>query len=325
MSGQINKEALFNEVKGSLFEYLVARKLAQNSSIELDFISGLDKNYLSILGQQDRMIRQFYPEMLPFLTDVSAGCVEEIQKTYGNKWVMIKLLGKFTKNQMQEDLKETDLLLVNAQSEQFLLSLKLNKKSAYVNTKSAGVRSFLLQYFPYLGPQFQNEFSEIIDLEFFSMADALHRMNDMEFEGNFQEWTRRGFSELPGDLSGEERDILKRYYARLSLKLHEILTYAKNNYPQEFVKSLYPLMGFSDERIKQVVCYHEFKAGHENSVEIHDLKDIYSDIITIADFKDTASVDIHSKLWSLQIRIKPMNKFTTTAIKVNCAVKFKNS
>lgn len=324
MSGQINKEALFNEVKGSLFEYLVALKLAQNSSIELDFISGLDKNYLAILGQQDRMIRQFYPEMLPFLAQVSSQCVEEIQKNYGSKWLMIKLLGKFTKNQMQEDLKETDLLLVNPESEQLLLSLKLNKKSAYVNTKSAGVRSFLLQYFPYLEPHFQDDFSKIIDLEFFSMADALHRMNELDFQGNFHEWVKRGHSELPGDLSNEERDILKKYYARLSLKLHEILTYVKEKYPQEFVKSLYPLMGFSDERIKQVVCYHEFKAGHESTVEIHDLKDIYSESISIGEFKDTASVEINSKLWSLQIRIKPMNKFTTTAIKVNCAVKFKN-
>lgn len=324
MSGQINKEALFNEVKGSLFEYLVARKLSQNSSIELDFISGLDKNYLAILGQQDRMIRQFYPEMLPFLAQVSTQCVEAIQDTYGSKWIMIKLLGKFTKNQMQEDLKETDLLLVNAQSEQFLLSLKLNKKSAYVNTKSAGVRSFLLQYFPYLEAYFQDEFSKVIDLEFFSMADALHRMNELDFQGNFQEWVRLGHSELPGDLSREERDVLKKYYARLSLKLHEILSYAQEKYPQEFVKSLYPLMGFSDERIKQVVCYHEFKAGHDSSIEIHDLKDIYSESISIADFKDTASVEVSSKLWSLQIRIKPMNKFTTTAIKVNCAVKFKS-
>lgn len=324
MSGQINKEALFNEVKGSLFEYLVALKLSKASLIELDFISGLDKNYMSILGQQDRMIRQFYPEMLPFLSEASTQCADKIQEVYGKKWISIRLLGKFTKNQMQEDLKETDLLLIGENSEQLLLSLKLNKKSAYVNTKSAGVRSFLSQYFPYLDARFQNEFSEVIDLEFFTMADTLHRMHDLEYQGNFSEWVRRGNSELPGDLTEEERDVLKKYYSRLSHKLHEILSYAQKNYPKEFAKSLYPLMGFGDERIIQVVCYHDFKTGKASEIEIHEAGDIFSNKIKIKDFKETASVDVDSKLWALQIRIKPMNKFTTTAIKVNCAVKFKS-
>src|SRR5690606_42052255 len=85
MSGQINKEALFNEVKGSLFEYLVAHKLAQSSNIEIDFIQNIDKNYLTVLGQQDRMVRQFYPEMGAFLNEEigRASCRERVLLSVG--------------------------------------------------------------------------------------------------------------------------------------------------------------------------------------------------------------------------------------------------
>lgn len=322
MSGQVNKEALFNEVKGSLFEYLVALKLAQSSNIELDFIQNIDKNYLAVLGQQDRMVRQFYPQMLSFLNEASTACEEKISAQYGKNWVSIKLLGKLSRA-MQEDFKETDLHLINDQGEQLLLSLKLNKRSSFVNTKSAGVRSFLTQYFPYLDFKYQNDFSSVIDLEFQAMSDTLHRFHDVDFQGNFNAWVSAGLSELPGDLSDKEREVLKKYYAKIALKLHTILTSALLEHPQDFSNSLFPLMGFSDKDIVQVICFHDFKAGGESKVEIHSFSDVFDTQIKIKEFKETASIEIASKLWTLQVRIKPMNKFTTTAMKVNCAVKFK--
>ncbi|HLW55889.1 MAG TPA: hypothetical protein VKY27_00805 [Bacteriovoracaceae bacterium] len=323
MSDQVNKEALFNEVKGSLFEYLVGLKLAQRANQELDFIQNIDKNYLAILGQQDRMVRQFYPEMLSFLNEASTKGQETLCAKYGENWVSIKLLGKLSSSQLQSDFKETDLLLVNEFGEQLLLSLKLNKKSAFVNTKSAGVKSFLTQYFPYLNPSFQNEFSNTIDLEFKVMGDELYRQYDLEFNGNFNEWVKNGYSELPGELAESDRDILKKYYARIAKTLHRILSTAFKENPEAFKKSLYPLMGFSDPRIIQLICFHDFKSQGESVIEIHDFKDVVDEDITIRDFKDIASIEVESSRWVLQIRIKPMNKFTTTAMKVNCAVKFK--
>jgi|SRR5690606_321571 len=324
MSGQINKEALFNEVKGSLFEYLVAHKLAQSSNIEIDFIQNIDKNYLTVLGQQDRMVRQFYPEMGTFLNEASLDCHEKIVSKYGKVWVDIKLLGKLTNSQLQDDFKETDLLLTSKTGEQTLLSLKLNKKNSFVNTKSAGVRSFLTHYFPFLDHSLQNEFSKVIDLEFVAMSDALHRLHDLEYSGSFHQWVGAGLSELPGDLPEADREVLKKYYAKIARKLHEILVDALFIHRELFIKSLFPLMGFSDSRIVQVICFHDFKSKGESLVEIHDFNDVSDSQIIIREFKETASIEVESSLWVLQIRIKPMNKFTTTAMKVNCSVKFKN-
>jgi hypothetical protein len=50
-NSHINKEALFNEIKGSLFEYLVARNLASYSGIEGSFLKSLDVNYLNLLSK----------------------------------------------------------------------------------------------------------------------------------------------------------------------------------------------------------------------------------------------------------------------------------
>lgn len=322
MSDQINKEALFNEVKGSLFEYLVGLKLAQRVDRELDFIQNIDRNYLSVLGQQDRMVRQFYPEMLSFLNVSSSQCVDALYAKYGNEWRSIKLLGKLSSSQLKSDFKETDLLLINDFGEQLLLSLKLNKKSAFVNTKSAGVKSFLTQYFPFISPLHQDEFSRLIDLEFSIMSGVLHQNHDLEYNGSYQEWVRCGLTELPGDLEEADREVLFKYYANIARKLHAILSEAFLQHPKEFIDSLYPLMGFSDRQIVQVICFHDFKSKGENSIEIHDYQDIYESKISVRDFKSTASIEIESSKWVLQIRIKPMNKFTTTAIKVNCAVKF---
>lgn len=324
MSGQINKEALFNEVKGSLFEYLVAHKLAQSSGIEIDFIQNIDRNYLTVLGQQDRMVRQFYPEMGTFLSEASLDCHEKIIKKFGKDWVDIKLLGKLTSSQLQDDFKETDLLLTSKTGEQILLSLKLNKKNSFVNTKSAGVRSFLTQYFPFLNHSYQNEFSQVIDLEFVSMSDALHRLHDLEYTGSFHQWVAAGISELPGDLPDTDREVLKKYYAKIARKLHETLVEALTSQREAFIESLFPLMGFSDSRIVQVICFHDFKSKGSLAIEVHDFSNVVNSNVIIRDFKETASIEVESDLWVLQIRIKPMNKFTTTAMKVNCSVKFKS-
>ncbi|MFA5583898.1 MAG: hypothetical protein WDA09_06755, partial [Bacteriovoracaceae bacterium] len=308
MSGSINKEALFNEVKGSLFEYLVAHKLAQSSHIEIEFIQNIDKNYLTVLGQQDRMVRQFYPEMGNFLNEASRDCHKKIISKYGSEWIDIKLLGKLTNSQLQDDFKETDLLLTNKTGEQTLLSLKLNKKNSFVNTKSAGVRSFLTLYFPFLDPSFQKEFSKVIDLEFVAMSDALHRLHDLDYNGGFHQWVGSGLSELPGDLPEADREVLRKYYAKIARKLHEILVDALSSHRELFIKSLFPLMGFSDPRIVQVICFHDFKSKGESLVEIHDFQDVVDSQIVIREFKETASIEVESSLWVLQIRIKPMNK-----------------
>lgn len=318
---QTKKEALFNEVKGSLFEYLVARHLAQAGKDELGFQKSLDPNYLNVLSQQDRMVRQFYPEMFPFLNQVSKFTFEAITKYFGSAPLSPQLLGKFTNSSLGSEIFEADLL-VDVKEKKIPLSLKLNKKNAYVNTKSGGIKSFFSHYFSYLDPEIQVRFNQLVDLEFNRMTLELHALHDLEFPGDYSLWVRKGFSELPGELDPDGRAILKRYYARLARELHRILSDGDES---AFKASLGPLMGFGSSEIIQVTCFHDFKAQTDPEVQIHSYHDVFGEGVEakLLPFDNISSAEIVLGSWSLQLRIKPMNKFTTTAIKINCSVKFR--
>jgi hypothetical protein len=318
--GQTNKEALFNEVKGSLFEYLMGRRLAQLSNEELKFVESLDKNYLNVLSQQDRMVRQFYPEMLSFLGRATEAGATELIKYLGETPHSPQLIGKFA------EINEADLILASTRG-RIPLSLKLNKKNSFVNTKSGGIKSFFEIYFPYIPAATQTTFNALVDQEFTRMSYELHALNDIDYNGDYFQWVKLGKSELPGELNQAERKILKSFYARIAIEIHHILTLAQKTESKQFANSLPALMGFSSPEILQLVYFHDFKSGDGGWAQVHSFKDVekWLSEATLKAFNYTSSVEIQMGEWTLQIRVKPMNKFTTTAIKINCSVKFKQS
>lgn len=318
--GETKKEALFNEVKGSLFEYLVGKEIAVRAGEELAFQKSLDPNYLTVLSQQDRMVRQFYPEMIKFLAQVSKLTTDELEKYMGQKLTGPKLLGKFINSSLGATIREADLSVEANGSERYV-SLKLNKKNAYVNTKSGGIKSFFTQYFPFVSPGVQEKFNGVVEMEFETMSRELHAFHDLAYPGNFSLWVKKGFSELPGELSEEERAILKSYYARIASEMHKILTVLKEQDEDQFTESLAALMGFGQREVIQAVCFHDMKADGEPYLHIHELAEVKG--VTILPFANVSSVEMDVGGDLLQVRVKPMNKFTTTAIKINCSVKFK--
>jgi hypothetical protein len=320
--GESKKEALFNEVKGSLFEYLVGKEIAVRAGDELSFQRSLDTNYLSVLSQQDRMVRQFYPEMISFLSGVSRLTTDELEKFLGHKMSRPRLLGKFINSSLGAVIREADLAVDSGGSEKFI-SLKLNKKNAYVNTKSGGIKSFFSQYFPFVEPAVQEKFNALVEMEFETMARELHQFHDIPYPGNFQTWVKRGFSELPGELSDEERKILKGYYARIARDMHRIMSDLEIKNPVRFRQSLATLMGFGQTEVIQAVCFHDMKADTPPYLHIHELSSHELEKAELLPFQNVSSVELNISEDLLQIRVKPMNKFTTTAIKINCSVKFK--
>lgn len=321
---QTKKEALFNEVKGSLFEYLVAREIAIKGQGELLFQGNLDRNYLTVLSQQDRMVRQFYPEMLPFLNQVSKLAASSLIDFLKVVPLDPRVVGKFSNSSLSDEIHEADLLL-KVKDVLLPVSLKLNKKNAFVNTKSGGIKSFFSQYFPFIPSSTQLDFNQFVDMEFNRMALDLHALHDMEFSGNFQSWVKKGYSELPGELDEDSRKILKAYYARIAFEMHRILSQAFSMDAEALKRSLPALMGFGNSQILQVICYHDFPHGTDHSIQIHSYDEVSSELdkAELRPFGDISSVEFSIGNWSLQIRVKPMNKFTTTAIKINCSVKLK--
>ena len=111
MSQKISKEALFNEIKGSLFEFLVSKKLASLNQEELQFLTTIDQNYLKVLGQQDQLVRQFYPEMLSFLFASADLTVEKLSSYFNEIPRAPRLRGKFSQSALSQDFSEADILM----------------------------------------------------------------------------------------------------------------------------------------------------------------------------------------------------------------------
>jgi hypothetical protein len=321
--GDTKKEALFNEVKGSLFEYLVGKEIAVRAGDELSFQKSLDPNYLTVLAQQDRMVRQFYPEMGGFLAQVSKLATNGLEEHLGKNLSRPRLLGKFINSSLGSVIREADLAVETKGKDRYI-SLKLNKKNAYVNTKSGGIKSFFTQYFPFVDPKVQEEFNVLVEMEFETMARELHEFHDLVWPGNFSTWVKKGFSELPGELTEDERAILKRYYARIAREMHRILSALEESHPLEFRSNLAPLMGFSQD-VVQLICFHDMKSDGEPYLHIHELASHALGSARLLPFENVSSVELDIEGDLLQIRVKPMNKFTTTAIKINCSVKFKKA
>ena len=80
------REALFNEIKGSLFEYLTALEIARLNNRELDFLKNLPEHYQQVLEQQDHMTRQLYPELVQYMPLWAKTTAHEFLKTHKEAW-----------------------------------------------------------------------------------------------------------------------------------------------------------------------------------------------------------------------------------------------
>jgi hypothetical protein len=157
------------------------------------------------------------------------------------------------------------------------------------------------------------------------MAFELHALHDLEYSGDFKVWIAQGFSELPGEVDEDSRSILKSYYARVAQEMHRILKLAYDQNCALFQSSLPSLMGFSSSTILQVIYYHDFPSIVSSSIDIHYFRDVLDDLkfCEIRPFGNISSIEMVLGKRVLQIRVKPMNKFTTSAMKINCSVRSK--
>ena len=339
-SNNSQKEAILNECKGNLFEFLVGRGLSKRSLCEDQFLLNLPTEFKDRLLEYEELIRLQEPKLLIELPNLAEKTVDSLWKKFErdniqfSKWSVI---GKMVATNDSDLWHETDLvgsiMTVSGQDKHLPLSLKLSKDHSFTNTKSAGVKSFLTKYFnkfnnnsPGLLEKMQKQLNAEVDESFLQMGHKLYSMNDLEWSGRFDGKWSDSFSELPGELTEEMQEIIYINYNRIALKLHECLSMLQKENSTLFYNSLAALCGYSDPDIIQINCFHHDYVFSE--VTIKSLGELFSadpDQCELKSLKKmSASIDINIGNVDLQIRVKPMNKFTTAAYKINCSTKIKN-
>jgi hypothetical protein len=334
-SNQIQKEAILNECKGNLFEFLVAQGLASRSCVEDHFLLNLPNEFKNKLGSYEELMRTHEPKLLVKLPNLAKKTIKSIWEEIGldqYNFTQWKVIGKMMATNDNEFWNETDIVGTYKNDEgvekHLSLSLKLTKDHSYTNTKSAGVKSFLTKYFSTYGDaviEFQKELNNEVDESYLMMGHRLYSLIDRDFHGSFNSEWSDFYTELPGELPSEMRIIVHENYHRVASKLSNILNQLKQIDRHLFFDSLAALCGFGHSEIIQVSCFH-----HEyelKEVTIKNFDDFFSktnkecELLPIKDL--ASSVEIIMGLVSLQVRVKPMNKFTTIAYKINCSIKVK--
>jgi hypothetical protein len=323
------KEALINEFKGNLFEYLVGQLLSRHYKIEGDFVRSFGGDIRKQLTEYDHWLRVNEPNLIKHLPLLAKGVLDKILPSLPNSATHVYVIGKTVAGPHSKRWAEADIV-VQDEKTVYPISLKLCKAQAFVNTKSAGIKSFVSQYFS--GHEqcdfWQNKINEGVQKRFELMAQDLHDRVGLEFYGRFDHrWVESGHSELPGQLPKELNEVVVQTYYSCIRDVYDSLVDMFNTDKEEFCKSILPLMGVTDLDIIQVTCFHkEVKSAKycPAGVLVVEAKALASqtDKVSIMPLKEgISSFEIHLRNTRLQIRIKPMNKFTSAAFKVNCSIK----
>jgi hypothetical protein len=330
----VQKEALLNEFKGNLFEYLVASLLARHYRVESAFISSFGGDIRKQLSEYEQWIRKNEPSLLSQLPILAESLSKELINVLDENITNILVVGKSAGGSHDERFNEADILILN-NDEITPISLKLCKDHSFVNTKSGGVRSFLPKYFYSFkdADTEQNKLNESIDQKFIEMSHSLYEMAGLDYMGRFDEqWKNAGHPELPGQLNKDMNKVVVSTYYNAVAKLYKTLEKFSKDDPQSFLSSLYPLIGIGSNEMIQATCFHKsstikgkqekYILSRNHILKANQLKkeDLCYKLLPLKE--NISSFEVSFPEFVLQIRIKPMNRFTQAAFKVNCSVKW---
>lgn len=323
-------QAFLNEYKGNIFEFLCAQSLARYFNCEESFLLTMPDNFLTNLSRYESKLKYFDPSLPGKLRESAETFKESFLRYEGDLKNVeeVKILGKIMSAETKGDagIGEGDIKIV-ADSKYRVLSLKLCKTKSYVNTKSGGIFSFLKEYFNYSNSieVIQNKLNIEVQKSYDHLICDLYELKGLEFRGEYdQQWVQAGYSELPGEQDDLTEKRIRKYYRHCRDLLFECLInlYSDQNHRDQFKKSLLTLCGYSNLELIQVKCFHENNIVSEVQTRSGvEFKDKIKHVEILKNESSSTSFSFALEGETLQIRIKPMNKFTTPGLKVNCSVK----
>ncbi len=313
-------DALLNEHKGNFFEYLVSISFSKKINKESEFLAELSNSYYEMLEQQELFIRNYYPYLIEELPILANEAVDYFLKNMNLSYDQVILAGKSLSATQDSHFKEADILLKEG-NDVLPISLKMAKNSSFVNTKSGGVKSFFEKYFGV--NEGQTSFNEMFENEFEKFAIELYSARGLIYDGSFKQWENEGFETLPGELIEENRKSLLSFYKVVNKEIFRLLEVLSKKDLQNFLEGVKKISGNSSQELVQLICYSTVKNDKLEKKSIQVIQGLNS--LKLMELRENSgSVDIILDKFTLQVRLKPMNKFTSKAYKINCAIKYIN-
>lgn len=307
---------MLNEYKGNVFEFLVANSLARQYEILPEFLNSIEDSFYSILEQQQLFIHQYFPDVYNRLPVWAEALATQFTKHRPElKIKAVRLIGKIATSSYDQ-FGTADIILVDTADEEINLSIKLAKANTYVNSKSSGVHSFITKYISKELTELQYEFDLYFKKNFDELALSLNELAGLELATSFSNWEQAGLPVLPGELENEYSERYKVFTKKINTKLFDTIDRCyENGYLLPHV--LRELCGVEDG-FYQLIFFHHSNGAKEDAVVLS-LEDFnYGQNIEV--IKQSYGVDLKTNKFVLQLRLKPMNKFTTS-YKINCAYK----
>lgn len=313
-----NVENHKNEVKGTLFEFFLAQKIAlSNPAVLKKFHEAITPPLATLLRSYQQSMMTLDISLYEKLQELAQESAFFLQK----KWKMKELTGVYLLGRTQEhEFGHADLLLVFNKEIKKPLSLKLAKKGSSIHCKNAGARSFLKEYWSL--QQEQEEFNNFLNLSFEKFSRKLHDFYDIDYAPRFENWLQQGLPLYPGDLSPAAKEILTHHYYHLSCSLEKTLTkYFKKNSRNEVASKVLNLCGLDSACPATLIVNHtehSYDGCHLLTREQFSKPQGHVKIISTA---GTSFLIKHSPL-TLRVRVKAMNRFVDPTPKINCSFTF---
>ena len=310
--------ALVNELKGGLFEFLVANELSEFFKLPSVILKSDVKKIDYLIALEDQMIK-VTPELPLLLKKFAKELAFNIFQHFKHvdcQLSQIDLLGKHFENKKYHLGKEgeADLVVKDQNNNDYYLSIKLLKKGSSINTKSGGTKSFFINYFGSIEDcdLIQNNFNyffahhrEIMIKEISSLSPPDFKINDI----------------LPSQLSDSQKKILYQFYDLVNKEMQHCLLQLKQNNLLIWRDGIKQLLGFSVDNVIQCISYYDQDQSRAFIIDHLNISNELN-LMNVGDLVTTSGLCISSKLLQLMIRVKPMRYFAEKSYKINCSLRY---